>query len=66
MCVCAGKNVYMLASTVSSKFLQRMASIEGFQFEVCVYIYNLSLHGMYTVYIAVLRFLSEATYKPAV
>ncbi|CAI8037949.1 Phosphoglucomutase-2 [Geodia barretti] len=32
-----GKNVYMLASTVSSKFLQRMASVEGFQFEVCVY-----------------------------
>ncbi|CAI8037950.1 Phosphoglucomutase-2 [Geodia barretti] len=28
-----GKNVYMLASTVSSKFLQRMASVEGFQFE---------------------------------
>ena len=37
VCVSAGKNVYMLASTVSSKFLQRMASVEGFQFEVCVY-----------------------------
>ena len=27
----------MLASTVSSKFLQRMAAIEGFQFEVCFF-----------------------------
>ena len=29
-----GARVHMLASTVSSKFLQRMASIEGFHFEV--------------------------------
>lgn len=29
-----GSNVYMLASTVSSKFIRAMAEVEGFQFMV--------------------------------
>ena len=33
MCEFAGDNIYMLASTVSSKLLQSMASVEGFHFE---------------------------------
>ena len=32
--VFAGSDVYMLSSTVSSKILQTMAGMEGFQFEV--------------------------------
>lgn len=31
---CAASDVYMIASTVSSKILQTMASMDGFQFEV--------------------------------
>lgn len=31
----AGSKVHMLASTVSSKFIQSMGNVEGFQFEVC-------------------------------
>lgn len=31
---CLGSNVYMLASTVSSKFIRAMAEVEGFQFMV--------------------------------
>lgn len=30
-------NVYMLASTVSSKILATMAKQEGFNFEVCIF-----------------------------
>ena len=33
MCEFAGDNIYMLASTVSSKLLQSMANVEGFHFE---------------------------------
>ena len=63
-----GSRVHMLASTVSSKFLQRMAIVEGFHFEVgrCklhqMHSFFFNIHDIVYMYVNLLKMSHCPTY----